>query len=485
MSLYDALLAYEDASGSVQVQQLTLMSAYRTLTDAIGGHGDLGEAQARFALEFPILAVMHEDWRKAAFDVAAAVADGLDWQQAFVIPRKRCTQCGDAWSVSDPWDHDTGCNNCFADRTRALRAIPSRKSPASSTASAASLRRRTSRCPRGRATKPNACSRLTILPSARVIQTRSATAPPMTTTTTVRTTSGATVKRRGSDGRQLGRGSARASGRLVVVRLRGHRYGVRDSRCDWSVDSRGTVMSVEIITADDEPAVRAQPVAIADWTPTFVQSIDQAVAQVRARDDFMHKVMRLDLDYGVIPGTGTKPTLLKPGAERLLSAYGLHPELDDEVPPTLDYTGAEHNGEMFFEFRRRCRIWRQTGPGEHERMLVAQASGTCNSWETKYRYRKAGRVCPNCNAEAIIKGKAEFGGGWLCWKKKGGCGEQFSDADARITGQADGRVLNEDVADVVGTVLKMSDKRALVAATIIATGWSDLVTQDIEDICSP
>lgn len=244
-------------------------------------------------------------------------------------------------------------------------------------------------------------------------------------------------------------------------------------------------MTTEIIEAEAVEVSRAitvrEPVDVASWTPSFVQTIDEAVAQVHARDDFMHKVMRKDLDYGVIPGTGTKPTLLKPGAERLLSAYGLHPQLVDKVPPTLDYLGKEHAGEPFFEFRKTCRVWRQTGPSELDRMLVAEAGGSCNSWETKYRYRNAARRCPNCGGEHIIKGKAEFGGGWLCWKKKGGCGDTFAATDARITDQADGKVANEAVADVVNTVEKMAEKRALVAATIIATGWSDLVTQDVED----
>ena len=242
-------------------------------------------------------------------------------------------------------------------------------------------------------------------------------------------------------------------------------------------------MATEIVDAEEvsRAVMVREPVDVANWTPSFVQTIDQAVAQVAARDDFMHRVMRKDLDYGVIPGTGTKPTLLKPGAERLLSAYGLHPQLLDKVPPTLDYLGQDHAGEPFFEFRKTCRIWRQTGPSELDRMLVAEASGSCNSWETKYRYRNAARRCPNCGGEYIIKGKVEFGGGWLCWKKKGGCGDTFSATDARITDQADGKVANEAVADVVNTVEKMAEKRALVAATIIATGWSDLVTQDIED----
>jgi hypothetical protein len=39
--------------------------------------------------------------------------------------------------------------------------------------------------------------------------------------------------------------------------------------------------------------------------------------------------------------------------------------------------------------------------------------------------------CPNCGkTEHVIKGKEEFGGGWLCWKNKGGCGEKWQDIPA-------------------------------------------------------
>jgi hypothetical protein len=37
--------------------------------------------------------------------------------------------------------------------------------------------------------------------------------------------------------------------------------------------------------------------------------------------------------------------------------------------------------------------------------------------------------CPACKTNKhVIKGKEEFGGGWLCWKNKGGCGEKWQDA---------------------------------------------------------
>ena len=38
------------------------------------------------------------------------------------------------------------------------------------------------------------------------------------------------------------------------------------------------------------------------------------------------EVFKPGLDYGVIPGTGNKPTLLLPGMEKLLRALHLRPE---------------------------------------------------------------------------------------------------------------------------------------------------------------
>ena len=37
------------------------------------------------------------------------------------------------------------------------------------------------------------------------------------------------------------------------------------------------------------------------------------------------------------------------------------------------------------------------------------------------------QLCPLCGVSAVIKGKPEYGGGMLCWKKEGGCGNKFTD----------------------------------------------------------
>jgi len=48
------------------------------------------------------------------------------------------------------------------------------------------------------------------------------------------------------------------------------------------------------------------------------------------------------------------------------------------------------------------------------------------------------KVCPECGKQTVIKGKAEYGGGWLCWKKKGGCGAKFDEYDQHFTGESGG-----------------------------------------------
>jgi hypothetical protein len=118
--LYKALDAYEDAAGAVGVQTISTQGAYRQLTDAISGHGDLREAQVSFALEATILAVLHDEWKAAGAALVAEVADGEAWQQWFVTPRKRCNHCGDAETWIDRFTGGT-CSDC---RSNAMEGHP-------------------------------------------------------------------------------------------------------------------------------------------------------------------------------------------------------------------------------------------------------------------------------------------------------------------------------------------------------------------------
>lgn len=265
-------------------------------------------------------------------------------------------------------------------------------------------------------------------------------------------------------------------------------------------ESEGAVLDAEF-KSTDEPvatalAVRPAAAAVA-WTPSFAVAVDDMVARVEAKHEFFRRVMRDGDHYGIIPGTSrkdkdgketAKPTLLKPGAELLLASMGLQTEFSDAEPPIRDYIGIEHGGEALIAYRRVCRIFKQLGPTEGERMKVAQAEGYCTSREAKYRYRNDKLKCPECGQPTIIKQK-DFSGanrdlGWVCWKnamKSDGCGEKFDPGDPAIANQVVGKIPNPEIADTENTILKMADKRALVAATLIATGCSDIFTQDMED----
>ena len=195
------------------------------------------------------------------------------------------------------------------------------------------------------------------------------------------------------------------------------------------------------------------------------RSLEEVIAQVKKIQEVQKAVMKEGEHYGVIPGTN-KPTLLKPGAEKLAFVFRLDPQYE-----SVDTYDANH-----LTVKSKCTLW-HIGSG----LRMGSGEGSCSTKETKYAFRHAARKCPSCGKEAIIKGKEEYGGGWLCFKKKDGCGAKFKDGDAVIETQEAGQVANENLADVYNTVLKMSNKRALVAAVLNVTAASDIFTQDIED----
>lgn len=229
-------------------------------------------------------------------------------------------------------------------------------------------------------------------------------------------------------------------------------------------------MSTEIVSL--VPAQR-QEITSSVFMP--VMKIELALERRNAIVEFTKKIMVPDQDFGVIPGTN-KPTLLKPGAEKLCCFFGLEPEFTEMIED-CDWTGERHAGEMFYYIRYRCRLSR-------DGRILGVGEGSCNSWEKKYRWRQSSRKCPQCGQESIIAGKKfkeSDPATWLCWRKKGGCNAKFEINDPLIADQTVGNVPNPDIADTINTIQKMAQKRALVAATLIATGASEFFTQDAED----
>lgn len=213
-----------------------------------------------------------------------------------------------------------------------------------------------------------------------------------------------------------------------------------------------------------------QALAVIDNIPAIaprdVKSLYVAIH--RLKDEIFTK----DVDYGRIPGT-TKDVLYLPGMEKIMRFMRLRPEYTILETSIVDFR------TPLFSYEIECRLIEvETG------LIVYTAIGSCNSRETKFRYRVAARKCPNCGAEAIIKGKQEYGGGWICFDKKGGCKAKFQDNDPRIVDQPTGMVENENIADLANTLIKMAQKRALGSASKGVANVSDLFTVDLEDFAN-
>ena len=208
--------------------------------------------------------------------------------------------------------------------------------------------------------------------------------------------------------------------------------------------------------------------AIVPFEPATHNVIVQKNAALMELRDHMFKK---GLHYGEPYKDAGKPTLLKPGAEIIMARFRLWPRYIERS--TIEQWDPDH---PVFHYRYECQLVR-TDTGE----IWGAGIGSCNSMEDKYRWRNLNRVCPVCGKDAIIKGRAEYGGGWLCYGKKGGCGKKWPDGAKDIEGQQVGRVPNDEVFTLVNTIDKMAQKRALVAAVLNATGASTYFTQDVED----
>jgi len=189
-----------------------------------------------------------------------------------------------------------------------------------------------------------------------------------------------------------------------------------------------------------------------DETSLIIIESGAAIARAKRHSDIVctmrsDGILRQGVDYGVIPGTN-KPTLLKPGAERLCAAFGLDP--DFELVNSIEKWDAD---APMFHYQYKCKLIHiESGK------VLATALGSCNSMEAKYRWR------------------------WL-WPNE----VQDMDTSGMVirktrNGKTQYRADNDDVFSIVNTIDKMAQKRALIAAVLIGCNASDHFTQDIEDM---
>ena len=175
--------------------------------------------------------------------------------------------------------------------------------------------------------------------------------------------------------------------------------------------------------------------------------------------------------YGVIPGTSGKKSLLKPGAEKLSMVFGLSNKFD----VTIENLPGGHR-----EYRIVCSVFDRAGNPR------GQGVGSASTMESKHRYRGVGgKACPSCGEMCCKPSKKEYGGGYYCDPKSGGCNAKYkaSTPEAKALDSLPAlKTENMDPADQWNTCFKMAAKRAQVAAILTATAASDCFVQDLDDL---
>lgn len=174
------------------------------------------------------------------------------------------------------------------------------------------------------------------------------------------------------------------------------------------------------------------PVSVQPSAPSALPPF--GIAEIRKRthaiQEIMRGVMKEGTHYGVIPGT-PKPSLWKAGAEVIAMTFRLAPMLEsqvrvDDLEAEWAFIAPKKNGVIaagtctgFFEVESTCTILGPAGD------TLSRCSARCNNREAKYR--------------------------------------------------------SLSLFDIRNTIQKMAEKRAFVSAVLMATGASDIFTQDLED----
>lgn len=168
--------------------------------------------------------------------------------------------------------------------------------------------------------------------------------------------------------------------------------------------------------------------------------------------NFMKEVMDVGFDYGIIPGTD-KPCLFKPGAEKMLNIWGFSSRIiDKKGNDTRDEKTGYYLAEITVQIAH-------IGSGT----IVAEGVGECCSFESKYRYRWLFE-------NELPKGMDKTGLVSKTFESK--AGKEYTKY----------RVENMELVDQWNTILKMAHKRALVGATLTATGTSGIFNQTSDEM---
>jgi hypothetical protein len=116
-----------------------------------------------------------------------------------------------------------------------------------------------------------------------------------------------------------------------------------------------------------------------DVFPDFATSPEEVTRRTRMLQEYVRDHMNEGEDYGIIPG-GNKPTLFKPGAEKLNAVFGLSPMV--EVTSRLEDWDS---GFVAYEVKVAL-LNKRSGS------IEAEGIGSCNSRERRYKNQDAAGI---------------------------------------------------------------------------------------------
>ena len=117
----------------------------------------------------------------------------------------------------------------------------------------------------------------------------------------------------------------------------------------------------------------------ADAFPDFAVDPAEVTRRTQMLRDYVRNHMTEGEDYGIVPG-GTKPTLFKPGAEKLNAVFGLS--------PYVEVTSREENwDDGFVSYEVKVSLLNKRSD-----RVDAEGIGSCNSRERRYKNQDAANI---------------------------------------------------------------------------------------------
>lgn len=179
-----------------------------------------------------------------------------------------------------------------------------------------------------------------------------------------------------------------------------------------------------------------------------VKAVSETLTKVKTLQSTLKNILVDTHDYGKIPGCGDKPTLLKPGAEKILMALGI----------TSSYELIEHtenfDGKGFFAYTVKCILLKNGAK-------ITEGLGHANSKEKKWALEFVYEKDLPAGADKELLKKKSFNSSNGTYYKY----EVEADANSKAN-----------------TILKMAKKRAQIDAVLTVASLSEIFTQDFDDL---